>query len=39
MFGIIYVTVNLLNGKRYIGQHKCSDATEEEASGKMVYVA
>lgn len=40
MFGIIYVTVNLLNGKRYIGQHKCSDETDSYlGSGKALLNA
>lgn len=40
MFGIIYVTVNLLNGKKYIGQHKCSkDDDSYLGSGKALLNA
>ena len=40
MFGIIYVTVNMINGKRYIGQHKCSDEKDSYlGSGKILKEA
>ena len=40
MFGIIYVTVNTVNGRRYIGQHKCSDENDSYlGSGKILKEA
>lgn len=37
MIGIIYVTVNLIDGKKYIGQHKCRRETDSYlGSGKIL---
>lgn len=40
MYGIVYLTLNLVNGKKYIGQHKCK--TEHDSyigSGKTIKKA
>lgn len=40
MFGYIYLTTNLLNGKKYIGKHKASIFNEEYlGSGKIIRQA
>lgn len=40
MFGIIYMTVNKVNGKCYIGQHKCNDENDSYlGSGKALLDA
>lgn len=40
MFGIIYITVNKVNGRKYIGQHKCkTDNDSYLGSGKALLSA
>lgn len=40
MYGYIYMTTNLLNGKRYIGQHRAKKFTETyKGSGKILKLA
>ena len=41
MFGYIYITTNLVNGKKYIGQHKAKvfDFTNYKGSGKILRKA
>ena len=41
MYGYIYITTNLINGKQYIGQHKCSyfDFDKYKGSGKNIWKA
>lgn len=41
MYGYIYITTNLINGKQYIGQHKCSyfDFEKYKGSGKNIWRA
>ena len=37
MYGYIYITTNLVNGKRYIGKHK-SECFDENYKGSGVYL-
>lgn len=40
MYGIIYMTTNLINGRRYIGQHKCKNENDNYlGSGKALLKA
>lgn len=40
MYGYIYLTTNLVNGKKYVGQHTASKFTEEyKGSGKLLVQA
>lgn len=40
LYGYIYITTNLVNGKRYIGQHKAKKFTEDyKGSGKILRMA
>ena len=40
MYGYIYLTTNLINGKKYIGQHKASKISESyKGSGKLIRSA
>ena len=36
MYGYIYITVNLINGKKYIGQHKGIFDSNYLGSGKLI---
>ena len=36
MYGYIYITVNLINGKKYIGQHKGTFDSNYLGSGKLI---
>lgn len=40
MYGYIYITTNLINGKRYIGQKKAKNFLAEGylGSGKLFYL-
>lgn len=40
MYGYVYLTTNLVNGKKYIGQHRASQFTENyKGSGKLIKQA
>ena len=39
MYGYIYKTTNLINGKIYIGQHKSESFTDYKGSGKILWNA
>lgn len=40
MYGYVYLTTNLVNGRKYVGQHKSSEFTENyKGSGKLVSQA
>lgn len=39
MYGYIYKTTNLINGKIYIGQHKSKTFTDYKGSGKILWKA
>ena len=39
MYGYIYKTTNLINGKIYVGQHKCSkNSIDESYIGSGIYL-
>ena len=40
MYGYVYKTTNLINGKIYVGKHRCSEFTENyKGSGKVLWNA
>lgn len=38
MYGYVYQTINLINGKKYIGKHK-SNVFDESYKGSGVYLS
>ena len=38
MYGYIYITTNLLNGKKYIGKHKSSEFEFDKYYGSGKYI-
>ena len=38
MYGYIYITTNLLNGKKYIGKHKSSEFEFDKYYGSDKYI-
>ena len=39
MYGFIYITTNLINGKKYIGQHKGDGTDNYLGSGDRLIIA
>ena len=40
MYGYIYLTINLINNKKYIGQHRANEFTSKyKGSGKILTKA